>query len=277
MTTQAKGLTATPPRASRFRFALVDVWVLTKRELLHWIGNPWGIIIGLLFPVLMVLMFGFLFGGAMSVPGGGSYFDFLMPGMFAMTMFFGVESTVLAITTDASKGVTDRFRSLPIHASSVVLGRCMVDMLNSVLALAVLMVTGLLLGWRWNGAWEHALLAVGLLLLLRFALLWVGIFIGLSARNAQAVSALQILVWPIGFLSNVFVDTSTMPAWLGAIASFNPLSSTATATRELFMNPGAQGDTWISQSAMLLAVAWPIVLLAIFFPLAVRRYRRLNR
>ncbi|WP_256976051.1 ABC transporter permease [Paenibacillus sp. MY03] len=266
-----------PSGAARIRYAFTDVWVLSKRELLHWGGNPWGIMIGWLFPVMMLLMFGYLFGGAMAVPGGGSYFEFLMPGMFAMTMFFGVESTVMAVTTDASKGVTDRFRSMPIHASAVLLGRCMVDMLNSVIGLLVLIVTGLLLGWGWHEGADHALAAFGLLLLLRFSLLWVGIFVGLHATNPHNVSMVQLLVWPVGFLSNVFVDTTTMPAWLGAIAEFNPLSATSTAARELFGNPGLRGESWMSEHALLLAVGWPVLLLAIFLPLAVRSYRKLNR
>jgi ABC-2 type transport system permease protein len=266
-----------PSPAARLRYAITDVWVLTKRELLHWIGNPWGIMIGWLFPVMLLLMFGYLFGGAMAVPGGGSYFEFLMPGMFAMAMFFGVESTVLAVTTDASKGVTDRFRSLPIHASAVLLGRCLVDMLNSAVGLLVLVVTGLLLGWGWHDGTSQALAAFGLLLLLRFSLLWVGIYIGLLATNPHNVSMVQLLVWPIGFLSNVFVDPATMPAWLGAIAEFNPISATSTAARVLFAGPGMHGDTWLSEHAVLLAAGWPLLLVAIFLPLAVRSYRRLNR
>ncbi|MDF2838206.1 MAG: multidrug transporter permease [Paenibacillus sp.] len=266
-----------PTPAARFRYAITDVWVLTKRELLHWSANPWGMIIGWLFPVMLLLMFGYLFGGAMAVPGGGSYFEFLMPGMFAMAMFFGVESTVLAVTTDASKGVTDRFRSLPIHASAVLLGRCLVDMLNSAVGLLVLVATGLLLGWGWHDGLGQAMMAFGLLLLLRFSLLWVGIYIGLHATNPHNVSMVQLLVWPIGFLSNVFVDPATMPAWLGAIAEFNPISATSTAARELFAGPGMRGETWLSEHAVLLAAGWPILLIAIFLPLAVRSYRRLNR
>ncbi|MDQ6419352.1 ABC transporter permease [Paenibacillus sp. LHD-117] len=266
-----------PSGAARLRYAVTDVWVLSKRELLHWMGNPWGVLIGWLFPVMILLMFGYLFGGAMTVPGGGSYFDFLMPGMFAMAMFFGVESTVMAVTTDASKGVTDRFRSMPIHASAVVWGRCMVDMLNSFIGLLILIVAGLLLGWSWHDGFNNALLAVGLLLLLRFAVLWVGIFIGLHASNPHSVSMVQLLIWPVGFLSNVFVDTSTMPAWLGAIAEFNPISATSMAARELFANPGVHGDSLVTEHAVLLALGWPLLLIAIFMPLAVRSYRNLNR
>ncbi|EGG31235.1 ABC transporter permease [Paenibacillus sp. HGF5] len=262
---------------TRFRYTISDVWVLAQRELLHWRGQPGVIIINWLFPVLMVLMFGLLFGGAIVVPDGGAYFEFLMPGMYAMTMLFGVESTVMAVTSDASKGVTDRFRSMPMNASAVVIGRCAADMLNSVIGLAVLIASGLLLGWRWHDGLGNALLAVLLLLLLRFALLWVGIYIGLIAKSPHIVSAVQLLVWPVGFLSNVFVDPSTMPAWLGAIAEWNPLSATSSSARELFLNPGWQGNSWMSEHSVMLSIVWPIALIAIFLPMSVRRYRQLSR
>jgi len=255
---------------------LPDAWVITQRDLRHWLREPWGVIIGWLFPVMSVLLFGGLFGGAINVPGA-DYFAFLIPGMFALTMLFGLESTMMAVTTDAEKGVTDRFRSLPMNAASVVLGRCCADMLNSVVALLVMVVTGLAVGWRWQNGLAAALVAVGLLLFLRFSLLWVGIYIGLRARGPQAVTAVQILVWPIGFLSSVFVDPASMPRILGVIASWNPLSVTASATRELFGTPGYGGETWIAQHAIEMAVVLPLAITAIFLPLSALAYRSLNR
>jgi ABC-2 type transport system permease protein len=250
--------------------------VITQRDLRHWLREPWGVVIGWLFPVMSVLLFGGLFGGAINVPGA-DYFAFLIPGMFALTMLFGLESTMMAVTTDAEKGVTDRFRSLPMNAVAVVLGRCCADMLNSVVALLVMVITGLAVGWRWQNGLSSAMAAIGLLLLLRFALLWVGISIGLRARGPQAVTAVQILVWPIGFLSSVFVDPASMPRALGAIASWNPLSITASATRELFGSPGYGGDTWIAQHAIEMAVLLPVVITAIFLPVSALAYRRLSR
>jgi ABC-2 type transport system permease protein len=254
-----------------------DGWTLTVRALLHWARQPTQVVVGLLFPVLMVLMFGYLFGGGMSVPGGGDYREFLLPGMFAMTMLFGLEATMVSVTTDADRGVTDRFRSLPMAPSAVVVGRCTADMLNSVLGLVVMVGCGVLVGWRWHNSLGDALAAMGLLLLLRFALLWVGIYLGLLVRNPEAVMAVQILVWPVGFLANTFTSPTTMPAWLGALAEWNPLSSTVAAARELFGNPGWGGDSWVAQHALLMAVVWPAVLVAIFLPLSVHRFGRLSR
>jgi ABC-2 type transport system permease protein len=268
-----------PPRTTleRVRWAITDAWTITRRDLVHWVRQPGPVIVGLLFPILMVLMFGYLLGGGMSVPGGGDYREFLLPGMFAMTMLFGLEATMTAVATDAAKGVTDRFRSMPMAPSAVVAGRSGADMLNSMLGLAIMIACGLAVGWQWHNGIGPALLAVVLLLLLRFAMLWIGIYLGLVVRNPQAVVGVQILVWPVAFLSNVLVAPETMPDWLGTIAQWNPLSATASAARGLFGNPGWSGGSWITDNALLMAVVWPLLLVALFFPLAVRRYQRLKR
>jgi ABC transporter DrrB family efflux protein len=259
------------------RWAVADGWQVTRRDLLHWVRQPAPVIVGLLFPVLLVLMFGYLFGGAMTVPGGGDYKEFLLPGMFGMTMAFGLEATMIAVSTDVQRGVTDRFRSMPMAPSAVVVGRCGADLLNSAAALAVMLACGLLVGWQAHNGAGQALAAVGLLLWLRFALLWLGIYLGLVIRNPEAAVAVQILIWPIGFLANTFVAPGTMPGWLGTVAEWNPLSSTVAAARELFGNPGWGGDSWVAQNAILMAFLWPLLLVAIFFPLSVRRYRNLSR
>jgi len=276
-------MTITTPAAprtplDRLRWAVADAWTITGRDLAHWARQPAPVVVGLLFPVLMVVMFGYLFGGALSVPDGGDYREFLLPGMFALTMVFGIEATMIAVTSDAAKGVTDRFRSMPIAPSAVVVGRGTAGMLNSMLGLAVLIGCGLVVGWRWHGSGDDALLAVGLLLLLRFALVWLGVYLGLLAKNPEAVTAVQVLVWPLGFLSNAFVATATMPGWLGTIAQWNPLSATVSATRELFGNPGVGADgSWIAQHWLAMAIVWPLVIIAVFLPLSVRRYQRLAR
>lgn len=260
------------------RWAFIDGWTMTRRDILHWLREPGPVIVGLLFPVLMVVMFGYLFGGAMAVPGGGDgYREFILPGMFAMTMAFGLEATMIAVSTDAAKGVTDRFRSMPMAPSAVVVGRAGADMLNSALGLAVIMVAGLVVGWQAHTGPLSVLAAVGLLLLLRFALLWLGIYLGLVIKAPESVMAVQILVWPVTFLSNTFVAPGTMPGWLGTIAEWNPLSSTVAATRELFGNPSWGDGSWVADHALLMAIVWPVLLVAIFFPLSVRRFQRLSR
>lgn len=261
----------------RLRWAVADTWTITRRELAHWRNRPGVVIFNWLFPVLMMAMFVGLLGGALGAATSGSYVDFVMPGILAMTMFFGLEATMSAVSTDASKGVTDRFRSLPMSGLAVVAGRCTADLANSVVALAVTVAAGLGFGWRPDAAAPAILAAFALLLLLRFAVLWVGVFVGLRLASPEAVTAVQVLVWPVLFLSSVFVDTATMPQWLGTIADANPLSATATAVRDLLGSPGWAADSWFADNATALAVAWPVALVAIFLPLSAFGYRHLRR
>lgn len=261
----------------RLHQTLTDTGTLTVRSLLHWRNRPGAVVLGWLFPVLMIAMFIGLLGGALGTSSGGSYVDFVMPGALAMAMFFGLEGTMVAVSTDASKGVTDRFRSLPMSGVAVVAGRCVADMLHSVVSLGVVVATGLLFGWRPEGTVATYVAAIALLLLLRFAVLWIGVLIGLRAASPETVTAIQVAVWPILFLSSVFVDTSTMPGWLGTVAEANPLSATATATRELLGSPGGAGESWFAVNASALAVAWPLLLVLVFLPLSASTYRHLRR
>jgi ABC-type multidrug transport system permease subunit len=276
-------VTRTPvlPRAlhSRLAWAISDAWVITRRDLAHWARQPGAVIANtLLFPIMIVLMFGYLLGGAMTVPGGGSYRDFLMPGMFAMTMVFGIGATLSAVSADAARGITDRFRSMPMAAPAVITGRAAADMVNSAAALAVLTGCGFLVGWHPGRGPARAMAALGLLLLLRFAFVWIGVYLGLRFYpNPEAVTAVRTVEFPIGFLGNPFVAVSTMPAWLGVIALWNPLSSTVTAARQLFGDPTGAHPSWITSHAVLMAVCWPLLLIAVFFALSLRRYRRLGR
>jgi len=251
-------------------------WIIVLRDLRHWQREPWTPLFGIAFTIMLVLVFGYLFGGSIELPGGGDYLPYLMPGMFALAMMFGLEGTMSAIANDSKKGVTNRFRSLPISSLAVPLGRAGADLVNSGVELAVLMTGGLLIGWRAGGSWVETLLAVGLLLWLRFALLWLGIFLGLTLRGEGGVMAVQVLVWPIGFLSNVFVSPEDMPAWLGFLAQWNPVSATAAACRELFGNPSGITDGMLAENAVVAALAWPLVLAAVFIPLSARAYRFLS-
>ncbi|WP_055418995.1 ABC transporter permease [Streptomyces pactum] len=250
-------------------YALADSWTMTRRELARWARQPIAVVVNLVFPVMMLLMFGYLVGGGRGV--SGDYVDYLIPGMLALTMAFGLEGTMVAVTRDLDKGVVDRFRSLPMTNGAVLVGRSAADMLQSALGLAVLIAVGYTLGWRAHGGPGAFLGAVGLLLLLRFAMLWIGIFLALVAGKPELVQAVQILVWPVGFLSNAFATPQAMPGWLGTVVQWNPMSQTATAVRDLFGGPGGEsGHVWA-------AIAWPLALLAVFSPLAVGRFARLSR
>lgn len=258
-----------------------DAATLTRRILLHWRQRPVSIAVALLFPVLIVVMFRYLFGGAMAVPDG-TYTDYLIPGMLAMTMLFGLESVALAVATDTAKGVTERIRAMPVSGVAVLAGRGGADLLNALAGLAVMVATGLVVGWRPQHGPVPTLAALGLLLWLRFAFTWVGVYLGLLLRTPESAVSVQVLVWPIGFLSSAFVSPDTMPGWLGAVATWNPLSATATAIRDLFGNPTwaghtSAGHTWAADHPVPLAAAWPAVLTLVFLPLAYHRYRSLAR
>ena len=260
----------------RLYWAMADCWTMVRRGLLYYVRQPSIIAWQLGFPIVSVLLFVYVFGSGMSI-GAADYKAFALPGMFAMTMAFGFMNTAWAMAIDKEKGVTDRFRSMPMSRSAVVSGRGVADILGAAVDLLVLAVIALIIGWRSDGSVTATLSAFALLLLLRFALIWIGVYLGLLVPNQEAAGNLFALAFPFGLISSVFTPPSLMPEWLGTIAMWNPVSSTANAIRELFGNPLPVGNSWIEQHALLMAIVWPAIITAIFLPLAVRRYQRLSR
>jgi ABC-type polysaccharide/polyol phosphate export permease len=276
---RAVTLAAAAPTAglARLRWSLRDGWLIARRDMAQWVREPQMLLWGLIFPVVFVLLFAYVFGSGIIVPGGGSYREFLMAGIFAQTMAFGIGETVAAVHADASKGVTDRFRSMPIAPSAVVVGRCLANMIYSTASLALMVGCGLAIGWRWHGTLAAAFGAFGLLLLLRFAFLWIGIFLGLKATSPEMANSLFGLLYPLTMLSSAFIAPQLMPDWLGTIAEWNPISATITAARDLFGNPGVETTGWFADNALTMAIVWPLVITALTLPLAVRAFRRLSR
>ncbi|GHC81136.1 transport permease protein [Nocardiopsis terrae] len=266
--------------AARAGWAVADSAVVARRYLAHLVYKPDEVVGTLMIPVLAVLLFGFVFGEAMGAAmgvGGEDYRDFLMPGLFALTMAFGIGNTTIAVVTDVGRGVVDRFRTLPMAPSALLVGRSMADVVSAVVDLLVLVGMGLLIGWQWHhGPWA-ALAGLGLLLLLRLAFTWIGIYLGLLVRSPEAAMKFFSLVFPLAMVAETFVPTEVIPGWLAPVAEWNPLSATVLACRELFGNTTVVGESWVAQNALLMAVVWPLVLMVVFVPLAVRRYRRLSR
>ncbi|MGC5010649.1 ABC transporter permease [Streptosporangium sp. DT93] len=264
------------PQPGRLRKAVSDGLVLTKRNLVHNVREPIEPLLALMVPIMLVLLFGYAFGEAMSVPGNGNYREFLIAGIFVMVLSYGTASTAQGVARDTDKAVFGRFRSMPMAPSALLVGRALSDMLRAIPEMLLVGVVGLLIGWRWHSDLGDVLTAFGLLLLLRLTLIWVGMLLGMAVP-AEAVTAIVYpLMMPLTFISSTFVAPSMMPSWLGAIAEWNPLSSVVNAIRDLFGNPGVGGDSWIAQNYMLMAVVWPLILLVLSVPLAVRRLKRIT-
>lgn len=265
---------------SRIKWTLHDYGAIVGREFSHFLRQPSTFLWQLGFPVVMVLLFVYVFGSAMDVTGEGAGVDYVayaMPGLFAMTMAFGFMNTAWAVAEAKEKGFVDRVRSMPMASSAVVVGRNIADTVQAATDLLVLFVIALVIGWRSGGSALETLGAFVLLLWLRFALIWFGVWIGLLVKNVEQAGNLFALAFPFGMVSSVFTPPELMPNWLGVIAAWNPVSATATAIRELFGNPAAVGNSWPETNALAAAILWPAVITLIFLPLGVRRFRSLGR
>jgi ABC-2 type transport system permease protein len=268
-----------PPGALRgWRKALSDTLVLTRRNLLHMARDPFEPAIAITMPVMMVLLFGYVFGDVMAPPGTDGYRAFLVPAMVAMVMVYGVGGTASGIARDTDRDVMSRFRTLPMSPVAVLGARVLTDMARAGAEVAVLLLVGLAMGWRAEDGPGGAAAAIGVLLLFRLALVWLGVLMGLLLPTPDAVSMVVYpLVFPVTMLSTSFIPSSAMPSWLAPVSEWNPLSAVVTATRDLFGNPSLHSDAWPSENALLLALAVPVLAVAVAAPLAVRRFRRLSR
>ena len=281
--TWSKGLEPTETAVSRAIWAVKDCWTIVVQEFTHLVRQPGTFAWQLGMPVIMVLMFVYVFGSAMDVTGMGAgegYVDYAMPGMFAMTMAFGLMNTAFAVTLNKEKGFMDRFRSMPMSPSAVVTGRGVADLLHAAIDLAIIAGLALAVGWRPGGSIAETLLAFGLLLWLRLALIFVGVYLGLLINNTEIAGNLFAVVFPLGFISSVFAPPGMMPGWLGAVAAWNPVSSTANAIRELFHTPGIEYfevQYWIDGHSLAGALVWPVLIMHVFVPLAVRQFKNLSK
>jgi ABC transporter DrrB family efflux protein len=231
-------------------------------------------------PLIFVLLFVYVFGSAIRVPGGGNYHEYLIGGMFGMALVGTAQGTAVGVSTDMATGLTDRFRSLPIARSAVLTGRVIADLLTEIVAVLVLVATGLAVGWRIHNGLGNALLAFVLCLLIAFAMTWAGACAGMLVKNPEAAAAVGFIFFlPMVFISNTFVPTQGMPYWLQVVANWNPVSAVAAACRNLFGNPNPSADisAWPMQHPELATVLWSIALLLVFAPLAVHLYRRKTR
>ncbi|WP_216211948.1 ABC transporter permease [Amycolatopsis aidingensis] len=254
-----------------------DGGVVAWRNLMNVRRNPEWLMSATLQPIMFVLLFAYVFGEAIGGEAGGpAYREYLIAGIFAQTMAFNSAFTVVGFANDLQKGIIDRFRSLPMSRLAVVLGRTTSDLAVSVVALVVMSVCGLIVGWRIRGSFLDAVLGYLVMLMFAFALSWVGAWIGLVARSVEvAQSAGIIWLFPLSFVSSAFVLTSDLPAFLRPVAEWNPFTAVINATRDLFGNRfGPAPSGWPAENASLYAILCCVAVVAIFAPLAVARYRR---
>ncbi|WBQ06888.1 ABC transporter permease [Kribbella sp. CA-293567] len=272
--------TGTPAKVSPFGRAVSDAGVLAWRSLKRIPRTPDMLIYATIQPIMFVLLFAYVFGNAIPIPGfpgARAYREFLMSGIFAQTMAFAVASASVGLADDMSKGLIDRFRSLPMARSGVIAGRVIGDVVFNAFVMLVMVICGFIVGWRWHNGFGNALAAFGILLLFAFAMLWVGALIGLSVGGPEvAASAGLIWLFPLTFLSNAFVPTPNLPSGLQPVAEWNPISSIVAACRHLFGNPSpfASPDGFPAQHPVWLSLIWCAVIIAVFAPLAVNKYRR---
>jgi len=260
------------PSVRELRSALSDTAVITTRNLRHFIREPELLVFSTLQPVMFVVLFVYVFGGAVgqSLPPGVSYVNYLLPGIFVQSVTFRASQTAVGLSEDLRRGVIDRFRSMPITRSAVLLGRTLADLVRNVLIIALMIVVAYPIGFRFEGGLLNALASVGLVAAFGFALSWIFAFVALMVRGAEAAqSAGFIVVFPLVFASSVFVPVSSMPDWLQAIAKVSPVTLTADTARSLTLTGGVP-------SSLDGTLAWIAALLAVFIPLSVWRYRRMS-
>ena len=267
MSDEASALRRREPRPSRIVRAVTDAPVLSKRSLLHIPRIPELLVFATIQPVMFVLLFRYVFGGAIAVQGT-SYVNYLMSGIFVQTVAFGAMTTGIGLAEDLQRGMIDRFRSLPMSRSAVLTGRTMADLVRNAFVVMVILGVGVAVGFRPHGSPLGWVAAAGLLLLLSFSFSWIGATLALFVRSAEAMqSAGFIWLFPLTFASSAFVQTSTMPGWLQAFANNQPITRIIDAVRGLTLGQAVGNDGWI-------ALAWCTGILVVFSFLAVSTYRR---
>ncbi len=244
-----------------------DTMIVAERNLIRLPRAPDLLLAFTVQPVMFVLLFVYVFGGAISTPGY-DYTDFLIPGIIVQNIAFGGFVTALGLNEDVNKGLIDRFRSLPMARPAVLAGRTLADVVTNLLSLTILLITGLIIGFSFDASLLEILAGVGLLLLFGYAFSWVFALLGLLVSTPEAANSMGfIAVFPLTFISSAFVPVESMPSWLKAFAEVNPFTVTVDAMRALWLDAPAGNSIWG-------AVVWSLVILAVFAPLAVARYRR---
>ncbi|MBF6221133.1 ABC transporter permease [Nocardia abscessus] len=268
-----------PSLGERLSIVVSDSVTIAKRNVIKIKRVPDVLIFSTLSPIMFVLLFAYVFGAAIDVPGlSGGYREFLIAGIFAQTVVFGATFTGAGLAEDMQKGIIDRFRSLPMASSAVLVGRTISDVVINVVSLTVMSVTGLVVGWRIRGSFLDAVLAYILLLLFAYAVSWIMAVVGLLVRAPEVFNnASFMVIFPLTFIANTFVPSEKLPPVLRVIAEWNPVSALTQATRDLFGNTNPLApppQAWSLQHPVITSLVWVVVILVVFVPLALRQYKK---
>jgi ABC-2 type transport system permease protein len=262
-----------PPRG-----VIHDTWVIARRGLVHMKRQPEALSDATIQPIMFVLLFAYVFGGAIAVPGGGNYREFLMGGIFAQTIVFTAFGVAMSLANDRKNQAVDRFRSLPIAKGAVLGGHAVANLLKTLLPIVLMSLCGYIIGWRIRAGLGHAVAGYLLLIGFAFAMIWLGVLLGSVVATPEGVTGIAFAaLFPITFVASTFVPTHTMPGVLRTIAEWNPVTTLADAVRIQFGNPNsppAAGDPWSIAHPMAYSSIWIVLIVAICAPLAVRAYQR---
>ena len=262
---------------SQLTAAFGDGAVIAKRNLIRIKRVPDILVFTTMSPIMFILLFGYVFGSAITVPGI-NYKEFLIPGIFAQTVIFGSTITGAGLAEDIQKGVIDRFRSLPMARSAVLFGRTASDVLNNIITIVVMSITGLIIGWRISTNFFHAAAGFLLLLLLAYAFSWIMAYVGLIVPSPEVVNNASFMtIFPVTFIANTFVPTNNFPAVLKAVANWNPVSTVTQSARDQFGNTSAAmppPHSWSMQHPAVYTLFWIAGILVVFVPLSIHRYKK---
>ncbi len=277
-TTSAERPAATVPAVRERSTFVHDTWVIARRGFIHIRRQPEALSDATIQPIMFVLLFAYVFGGAISVPGGGDYKDFLMGGIFAQTIVFGCLGVALSLSADRNNGAIDRFHSLPIPRSSLLAGHAVSSLFRSFLPLLLMTLSGFVVGWGIHGSFLEALAAYGLMILFSFAMIWVGVLLGSLVATPEGVQGIAFaVIFPVTFIASTFVPPATLPPVLRTMAEWNPTSSLANSLRHLFHNPGGAAPpnaVWPTAHPIAYTLIWAVGIVVVCAPLAVRAYQR---
>ncbi|HET9769443.1 MAG TPA: ABC transporter permease [Acidimicrobiia bacterium] len=261
----------------RMTLALADGGIVAKRNLIKIKRVPDILVFTLMSPIMFVLLFAYVFGGSIDLPGM-NYREFLIAGVFVQTVIFGSTFSGAGMADDMTKGIIDRFRTLPMSPAAVLIGRTASDIVNNVLSLGVMSATGLAVGWRIRTSVPEALGAFLLILLFAYAMSWVMTYVGLVVPTVEVVNnASFMVIFPLTFIANTFVPSDNLPGVLRAFAEWNPVSAITQAARNLFGNTGGQAaidGAWSLEHPVVYTLIWVGIILAVFIPLCVRKYQQ---